>query len=357
MPDDVAQGVVIAGLSAATGIVVVIFARRGLLTFRYTIGWLGLLLVGALSSVFVQISEPLSSLIGVTPGVIVLTAGLLVLLAICIQLSISISGLQLKVQRLAEVVAIGTTDPEQGGDESEALVIVPALNEERTVGEVVRQLRVIGLRVVVIDDGSTDSTRIRAEAEGASVISLPFNSGVGAALRAGLRYAADNGFHTVVQCDADGQHPIDHVTSLLTAARNRDCHLLIGSRFASAERASMAVSPLRRMAMWTLASSASRAAGRKITDVTSGFRVFRGSLIGALAVQLPDYYLGDTYEAVVAAGRAGYTIDEIPAAIVERSHGSSSATPFQAARLTVRTFTTAILRLHVRLPPPTDGDR
>ena len=279
MADQVAQGVVIAVLSIAVGMIVVIVARRGLLTFRYTIGWLGLLLVGALSSVFIQIAEPLSSSIGVTPGVIVLTAGLLVLLAICIQLSISISGLQLKVQRLAEVAAIEKTDSAHGGNETEALVIVPALNEERTVGDVVRQLREIGLQVVVIDDGSTDSTRIRAEAEGASVVSLPFNSGVGAALRVGLRYAADNGFRTVIQCDADGQHPIDHVTQLVMTARDRNCHLLIGSRFASAERVSMAVSPLRRMAMWTLAASASRAAGRKITDVTSGFRVFRGSLI------------------------------------------------------------------------------
>jgi hypothetical protein len=357
MADQVAQGVVIACLSIAIAVIVVIVARRGLLTFRYTIGWLSLLLVGALSSVFVQISEPLSSSIGVTPGVIVLTAGLLVLLAICIQLSISISGLQLKMQRLAEVVAIGETDTKHGGKESEVLVIVPALNEERTVGEVVRQLRAIGLCVVVIDDGSTDSTRSLAQSEGAIVISLPFNSGVGAALRAGLRYAADNGFRTVIQCDADGQHPIDHVTQLLETAEVRNCHLLIGSRFASAATATMAVSPLRRVAMWTLASSASRAAGRKITDVTSGFRVFRGSLINVLAVQLPDYYLGDTYEAVVAAGRAGYRIDEIPAAIVERTHGSSSATPFQAARLTVRAFSTAVLRLHVRLPSPTEGER
>jgi hypothetical protein len=108
--------------------------------------------------------------------------------------------------------------------------------------------------------------------------------------------------------------------------------------------------------MWTLSSSASRATGTKITDASSGFRVIRGDLLRQLAFHLPIYYLGDTYEAVIAAGRAGYRVREIPAPLVERSHGKSSAGTLRATKLTARAFVTAALHIHRRLDrgPRTD---
>lgn len=345
------QGIVIAGSSAILALSVLALARRGLLTFRYTIGWLGLLLLGALSSVFIRITEPLSSAIGVTPGVIVTAVGVLVLVLICIQLSISISGLQIQVRRLAEESALSKAVRNMQRAQGGVLVLVPALNEERTVGSVTRDLIANGLDVLVIDDGSTDRTREFALEAGASVVSMPYNTGVGGALRTGLRYAVINGYRIVVQCDADGQHPVSHIRDLLTALEADDCDMVIGSRFATGQAEHMSVSAIRRFAMWTLAASASRAVGSRMTDVTSGFRAWTGDLVFALADHLPAYYLGDTYEAVVAAGRAGYRIQEIPSPIGERLHGTSSASPIQAARLTARAFTTAVLHLHVRLPP------
>lgn len=352
MSDEVLQSAVVACLSVVLGAGVLAMARRGLLTFRYTIGWLGLLLLGALSSLFIQISQPLSGTLGVTPGVIVLTVGVLVLVVICIQLSISISGLQGSVRRLSEVAAIGVIRGEQTSSDLDVLIIVPAYNEERSVGDVVARLRSFGYPVLVIDDGSRDDTAAVAESAGALVARMPFNAGVGGALRTGLRFAADHGYQTVLQCDADGQHPIDHVQRLLDAAVERDSHLMIGSRFASGDPPSMEISAIRRFAMWTLASSASRAVGRRLTDVSSGFRVFRGSLIPALAQHMPEYYLGDTYEAVISAGRAGYRIEELAVPITERVHGSSSAGSIRATQLTIRAFATAVLRLHVRMPAP-----
>src|SRR5687767_6781063 len=92
----------------------------------------------------------------------------------------------------------GTTD--------RVVVVVPALNEVVTVGAVVAGLRSEGLPVVVVDDGSTDDTSAAARAAGATVLRLPFNLGVGGALRCGFRFAIANGYDAVVQCDADGQH-------------------------------------------------------------------------------------------------------------------------------------------------------
>lgn len=350
MTNTLLQALTIAVASGLVAGLVIRLARQGNLTFRYTVGWLGLLLVGVLSSVFIRVTEPLSSAIGVTPGVIVTAVGVLVLILICIQLSISISGLQNQVRRLAEESALVNATSTVKQERGQVLVIVPALNEERSVGTVAEDLIINGFDVLVIDDGSTDRTRDLALQAGATVVSMPYNTGVGGALRTGLRFAAINGYRTVVQCDADGQHPVAHITDLLAVLVDGTCDMVIGSRFANGRAEHMSVSPIRRLAMWTLATSASRAVGVRITDVTSGFRAWQGDLIFALADHLPAYYLGDTYEAVVAAGRAGYRVREIPAPISERLYGTSSASQLRAAQLTARAFATSVLRLHARFP-------
>ena len=236
---------------------------------------------------------------------------------------------------------------------ADTLVVIPAWNEAATVADVVSSVRAGGLAVLVINDGSTDDTSALAAGAGAVVVDLPFNMGVGAALRCGFKYAVRAGYTTVVQCDADGQHPIEHIRSLLEAADRTGAQMVIGSRFAAEAGSSMVVHPVRRLAMWMLSSSASRATGATITDASSGFRAIRGELLEQLAVHLPTYYLGDTYEAVIAAGRAGYRVREIPAPISDRLHGESSAGTLRAAKLTARAFATAALHIHRRLDPPT----
>jgi len=106
MSKEVLQGIVMGASSALLGFGVYMLARRQLLSFRYTAGWLALFGVGALSSALVPAAQPLASLIEVTPGVIVSAAGVLTLLAICVQLSISISGLQEQVRTLSEEIAL-----------------------------------------------------------------------------------------------------------------------------------------------------------------------------------------------------------------------------------------------------------
>ena len=106
MSTEFIQGITIGVCSALLGLGVYWLARRQLLSFRYTAGWLALFGVGALSSALVPVAQPLARLIDVTPGVIVSAAGVLTLLAICVQLSISISGLQEQVRILSEEIAL-----------------------------------------------------------------------------------------------------------------------------------------------------------------------------------------------------------------------------------------------------------
>ena len=209
------------------------------------------------------------------------------------------------------------------------LVVVPAWNEEASVGAVVTGLRAHGYDVAVIDDGSTDATAARARTSGAAVLTLPVNLGVGGALRCGFRYAIDHGYDVVVQCDADGQHPPPQVACVLEAQAAGGAHLVIGSRFVGGE-AGMSVGGNRRLAMRLLARIASRAAGRPITDASSGLRAIARPLLDEFARSYPVHYLGDTFEAIVVAGRAGYRVEEVGVTMAPRHAGTSSARPLAA---------------------------
>jgi glycosyltransferase involved in cell wall biosynthesis len=230
------------------------------------------------------------------------------------------------------------------------LVIVPAWNEESTVGAVVAGIRATGYEVLVIDDGSTDATAVAARSAGAVVVRLPFNLGVGGALRCGFRYAVSHGYDQVVQCDADGQHPPSHIDALVREQARTGAHMLLGSRY-HPEADGFSIGFVRRTVQRLLARSASKATGTPIHDVTSGFRVISQPLLGAFAREFPAHYLGDTYEAVTTAGRAGYCIVETPVGMLQREHGASSASPIAAARFTARALLVVATRLHFSIPP------
>ena len=234
------------------------------------------------------------------------------------------------------------------------LVVIPAWNEAESVGVVVEGVRSTGFDALVVDDGSTDSTSAAGAAAGAAVVRLPINLGVGGAMRCGFRYAVGHGYESVVQCDADGQHPPQTIAELVAAQQRSGAHLVIGSRF-HPEAQGYEVGQVRRMVMKMLGASATRATGTPIHDATSGFRVFAEPLLSAFAASFPAHYLCDTYEAVIAAGRAGYTVEEVPVLMQHRSHGTSSASPLSAARLTVRAVVVVTTRLHFAIAPCTEA--
>ena len=231
---------------------------------------------------------------------------------------------------------------------SEVLVVIPAFNESKTIGQVVDQVAAFGFQTLVVNDGSTDETAKIAFEHGSRVVSLPLNSGVGGALRCGFRYAVENGFAAVIQCDADGQHVASHLIDLVNATNQTGAHMVIGSRFGS-ENTTHNPSLLRRFAMRILSKVAQRATKNEITDSTSGFRVIRQPLLGELALNMPAYYLGDTFETVVVAGRAGYQIEEIGVAMAPRLHGTSSSGNMRSILLIGKVLTTVLLGIHFRL--------
>lgn len=232
---------------------------------------------------------------------------------------------------------------------TETLVVIPAFNEAASVGQVINDVKSVGLDVLVVDDGSTDNTAAIAKSSGVSVLRLVDNQGVGSALRCGFRWAVARGYESVLQVDADGQHDPSLAEDLLRMASESACDLVIGSRFLD-ESGPFDAGKSRRTIMRLMAAAVSIRAGNRLTDVTSGFRVIRKPLLQHLAANLPSYYLGDTFEVAFVAAKQGYKIREVPVSMSARANGMSSASRLEAVAMIVRTITVTSFGLHFSIP-------
>jgi glycosyltransferase involved in cell wall biosynthesis len=236
------------------------------------------------------------------------------------------------------------------------LVVMPAWNEELVITQVLAELAALPepFDVLVVDDGSTDRTAAVAECVGAAVLQMPFNVGVGGAMRAGLVYAQRHGYDGVVQVDADGQHDpaqIDHLLDALT-----EVDVAVGSRFASGT--GYQVRGPRRWAMRLLARSLSRTCRTRLTDVTSGFRATGPRAIGLLARYYPSEYLGDTVESLVVVQKAGLKVREVPVTMRPRAGGTPSQSPLKATIYlgrAVLVLVLAVIRSHPEAMPTDVG--
>lgn len=196
----------------------------------------------------------------------------------------------------------------------------------------------LGADVVVVDDGSVDRTAELANAAGATVVPLPYNLGVGGAIRAGLRYAVANRYDAVVQIDGDGQHEATEAKLLLDEL-DHGWDLVIGSRFAAGYR----VARGRRLTMRFLSRVVSHRVGNRITDTTSGFRAIGPKAVELFAVEYPVDYLSDTVEALLLAADAGLRVTEVNVRMHERQTGRPSASSLRSVYHLVRLALVVIL--------------
>lgn len=209
------------------------------------------------------------------------------------------------------------------------LIVVPAFNEEESIANVVREIFTCLPEVscLVVDDGSSDSTAVKAEEAGAFVARLPFNVGVGGAMRLGFRFAQAEGYTNVVQVDGDGQHDPKNVKTLLEALDSAD--LVLGSRFSS--EGGYHVTGPRRWAMILLSIVLSKIAGTRLEDTTSGFRASGPKAVRLFVELYPAEYLGDTIESLVIASRSKLVIREVAVSMRVRAGGVPSHNPFRSA--------------------------
>jgi len=193
----------------------------------------------------------------------------------------------------------------------DTLLIIPAYNESKTIGNVIVKIKnqFPDLDILVIDDGSFDSTDMIVRKHGINIISLPFNMGYGVALQTGYQYANNKNYQYVLQMDADGQHEPECLNDLIMSIKNNKADIIIGSRFLS--ECNYGASWLRRLGMIIFSKITSLILKQKITDPTSGFQALNHKVLKFFT---SEFYPSDYPDAdvIILLHRIGFRIKEIP---------------------------------------------
>lgn len=212
------------------------------------------------------------------------------------------------------------------------LIIIPAYNEEESIAEVIEHLTSLlmtgtldahlSVDYLIINDGSRDSTLEICDKRHFQYLNLPINLGIGGAVQAGYVYAARNGYDIAVQMDGDGQHDIAYLGAMLKPLLEDETDIVIGSRFLEKEGFQSSIT--RRMGIKILSLLIRLTTGKKIMDVTSGYRAVNKRFIGIYANDYPTDY--PEPEAIVTAIMHKGRIMEVPVQMRAREGGSSSIT-------------------------------
>lgn len=223
------------------------------------------------------------------------------------------------------------------------LVVLPAYNEEAALPAVLNEVAraVPAADVLVVSDGSTDETAAVARRAGVQVVELPFNLGVGGAMRAGFKFALRTGYDLVVQVDADGQHDPAEIATLRETMASTGADLVVGARFVGT--GDYVQKGARRWAMWVVAAVLSRVVGTRLDDTTSGFKLLGPRAVAVFAEDYPAEYLGDTIEALVIGHRHGLRIEQVGVAMRPRSSGNPSQSPVRATVFLFRALTAVLI--------------
>ncbi len=156
-------------------------------------------------------------------------------------------------------------------------VLIPAYNEEKRVGAVVREVRDYCPDVIVVDDGSPDGTDRAAAEAGAIVLEHVHNQGKGAALQTGFDYAREHGYDLAITLDADGQHAPSDIPAFLQAYERTHSPVLVGNRMGDVA----AMPRLRRFVNRFMSDLLSRVMGQHVPDTQCGFRLYHRSAFPA----------------------------------------------------------------------------
>ena len=194
----------------------------------------------------------------------------------------------------------------------EPLVVLPVFNEEKTIENLITQLRDGGFNnILIIDDASDDNTNSVVRKLKVDVISLPFNMGAWSAIRVGFKYAVDKGYKQVITMDADGQHIPQEIPKLINGSK-KGADIVIGS---CTKRLNFA----KRLCYWIFKTLS----GLEIHDFTSGFRLYNNRAFAKLSA-----YTGANLEyqdmgVLIMAKKLRLKMLEVPVEMKKRMYGQS----------------------------------
>lgn len=223
--------------------------------------------------------------------------------------------------------------------DADVWIVIPALNEEATIGHVVRGLRAAGYPLVcVVNDGSRDATSAIARDAGAHVLDHITNFGQGAALQTGIDFALRKGAEYVCTFDGDGQHSPQSVAALLDGLQRAGADVALGSRFLAK---TCAVPPFRRLLLRGALLFTRIHAGLPISDTHNGLRIF--TRLAAQRIRIEQPQMAHASEILQKIGAAKMQYVEVPVKVdyttYSRKKGQSG---FDSVKIVVDLFYRAI---------------
>lgn len=227
------------------------------------------------------------------------------------------------------------------------LVIIPAYNEELNIKNTCDKLEKIKkdldfqLDYIVINDGSSDNTSKICKDNKFPVINLVHNLGIGGAVQTGYKYAYKNNYDIAIQFDGDGQHDENYIDSLVKPIIDGKYNMTIGSRYVE-DLSEFKSTKLRQLGINILSTILKITTGKKIYDMTSGFRAVNSDIIKLFASDYPNDY--PEPETIVEIVQKGYKVEEIPVKMHEREFGVSSITPLKSIYYMIKVSYAMIVR-------------
>lgn len=228
--------------------------------------------------------------------------------------------------------------------------IVPAYNEEKSITAVVNdilqtaQSQSLSITVIVVNDCSLDSTSEIISKLNCVALNLPVNLGIGGAVQTGFKYAFENGFDYAIQIDGDGQHPASEIPKLISAAKENNLDVVIGSRFMSKE--GFQSSALRRFGINYFKWLNRFLVGITINDSTSGLRLINKKTLEIVSEYYPDEY--PEPEAIILYSLNKLKIGEVSVNMKERQSGVSSISSVSSIYYMLK-VTLAIIYTFIRI--------
>lgn len=198
------------------------------------------------------------------------------------------------------------------------LIIIPAYNEQENIRHVIAELRSVVPQYdfVVVNDGSGDDTGRICRELGVPLLDLPVNLGLTGAFQTGMRYAWEKGYDAAIQIDADGQHDPAYIPEMVRVMEETGADLVIGSRFVTEKRPNT----LRMFGNGIIKTAVKVTTGKKLTDPTSGMRLYNRKLIREMAYGVNFSPEPDTVSYLL---RSGAKVEEIQVHIRDREAGES----------------------------------
>ncbi|MEW6171156.1 MAG: glycosyltransferase family 2 protein [Candidatus Omnitrophota bacterium] len=195
-------------------------------------------------------------------------------------------------------------------------ILIPTYNEEKSIGQLIKQIKTQNFDVLVIDDGSKDKTKDIAIKEGAIVLENKINLGKGASLRKGFEYLLSKDYDLAIIMDGDGQHSPDDINKFILKANDPQIGIVIGNRLLKPKNMPFVrLLTNKLMSVWI-----SKLCKQNIPDSQCGYRLIKKDVLNRIRLKSQNFEIES--ELLIEAARSGFKIDSVPIASIYQNHKS-----------------------------------